>query len=275
MKKMLLITFITFVLFSASFVLATPICGDGICEGVEKNVETSQGCPADCYTDPIVVTPENVLDKELSNLTLSTVLINKYIVEFDNAKTYTIWLYAQEEPTREEVIQVIDPLAKELTNNIKGYSFNFEIFPENSTKTPQNSQMYDSYVNIVYRNGEIIFPVDYQSKSDIKKECLGEKENGKCYMNLSNGRKAEIKFMPETASQKAIERLGQLNFTIQLKEVGEGNNSKAIYELNTKKEYKIFGFIKNDAKVSIQVDAETGEVVKIKRPWWSFMATSS
>lgn len=29
-----------------------PICGDGICEGVEKNVETREGCPADCAYEP-------------------------------------------------------------------------------------------------------------------------------------------------------------------------------------------------------------------------------
>jgi len=31
--------------------------------------------------------------------------------------------------------------------------------------------------------------------------------------------------------------------------------------------------MKTNAKVSAEIDAETGEVKNIKRPWWSFLAT--
>jgi len=88
--------------------------------------------------------------------------------------------------------------------------------------------------------------------------------------NLSNGRQAEIKVMPETASERAIERLGQLNFTIKLKEVG---NNQTAYELTSEKEGKMFGLFKIRGNVSIQVDAETGKVLKIRKPWWAFLAT--
>lgn len=94
-------------------------------------------------------------------------------------------------------------------------------------------------------------------------------ENGKCYKNLSNGRNAEIKIMPETASQKAIERLGELGFSIVLKEVG---NDKVVYELTGNKEGKFLGIFKIMAKVQAQVDAETGDV-KVIKPWWAFLAS--
>jgi hypothetical protein len=88
--------------------------------------------------------------------------------------------------------------------------------------------------------------------------------------NLSNGRKAEIKIMPETASEKAIAVLGNLNFTIELKEVG---NNQTAYELTSEKQGKMLGLFKIKGNVSIQVDAETGKVLKTKKPWWAFLAT--
>ncbi|MEK6874091.1 MAG: hypothetical protein AABW91_04550 [Nanoarchaeota archaeon] len=79
--------------------------------------------------------------------------------------------------------------------------------------------------------------------------------------------------MPETASQKAIERLGELGFNITLKEVGAEDNAKAVYELTAEKQGKFLGLFKIKGNVAIQVDAETGEIVKVKKPWWAFLST--
>jgi hypothetical protein len=99
--------------------------------------------------------------------------------------------------------------------------------------------------------------------------------NNKCVVQnqtfiLSNGRKAEIKIMPETASARAKERLGELGFNVQLKEVG---NNKVVYELTAEKEGRMLGLFKVKGKFSAQVDAETGNIISVKKPWWSFMAT--
>lgn len=91
-----------------------------------------------------------------------------------------------------------------------------------------------------------------------------------CTKNLSNGRKAEIKIMPETASERAIQRLGELNFSVELKEVG---NDKVAYELESEKEGKVFGLFRAKGKVSALVNAETGEVEKVNKPWWAFLAS--
>lgn len=97
-------------------------------------------------------------------------------------------------------------------------------------------------------------------------------ENGICKKTLSNGRVADIKVMPVTASEEAIARLGDLGFTITLKEIGKGDNSKPVYELTGKKQGKFLGIFKIMANVKVQVDAETGDV-KIIKPWWSFLAS--
>lgn len=108
----------------------------------------------------------------------------------------------------------------------------------------------------------------FESKTQCEKALNPENKT----FNLSNGRKAEIKIMPETASQRAIERLGELGFTIELKEVGKGDEAKAVYELTGNKEGKFLGIFKIMARVQAQVDAETGDV-KVIKPWWAFLAS--
>ena len=95
----------------------------------------------------------------------------------------------------------------------------------------------------------------------------------KCMKKLSNGRDAEIKIMPETASERAIERLGELDFTVELKEVGKGDDIKAVYEVKAKKQGKFLGLFKIKGEVIVNIDSETGEVVSVKKPWWSFLAS--
>lgn len=114
-------------------------------------------------------------------------------------------------------------------------------------------------------------------------ECeFNESEEGfRIIEKLSNGRNAEIKIMPDTASERALERLRlkvcneDNNCTIQLKEVSNkgGENASLVYELNRERKAKVFGFINSKMDVGAEVDAETGEVVKVRKPWWAFLAS--
>ncbi len=98
-------------------------------------------------------------------------------------------------------------------------------------------------------------------------------------VNLSNGRNAEIKVMPETASVRAIERLGlkvcneSNNCTIQLKEVGTGNQTRVAYEVQAQKEARVLGIFKTKINITADIDAETEEVIKTNKPWWAFLAS--
>ncbi|MBS3074963.1 hypothetical protein J4429_00730 [Candidatus Pacearchaeota archaeon] len=99
-------------------------------------------------------------------------------------------------------------------------------------------------------------------------------ENNKCISSNKNlPGKDKVKILPETASLRARERLGELGFNITLKEVGTGNEKRFVYETKAKKEGKLFGFLKVKADISAEIDAETGEVTKVHKPWWSFIAT--
>jgi hypothetical protein len=95
-------------------------------------------------------------------------------------------------------------------------------------------------------------------------------------VKLSNGLNAEVKVMPNTASEVALARLGakcEGNCTIELKEVGAGNQTRAAYEVKTQKEAKVLGLFKAKMQVQAHVDAENGEVIQTKKPWWAFIAT--
>lgn len=98
---------------------------------------------------------------------------------------------------------------------------------------------------------------------------------------LSNGRNATIKIMPNVASATALARLRlkvcneSRDCTIELKEVGNGTRARLVYEARARKTFKIWGFIKNHEEVRTRIDAETGEEIDVKRPWWAWMASES
>jgi hypothetical protein len=101
----------------------------------------------------------------------------------------------------------------------------------------------------------------------------------KLQVQLSNGKNAEVKVMPDTASQKAIEQLKLKSCTaeegcsIELKEVGSGEKTKAAYEIKTQKQSTVLGLFKAQMQVQAQVDAENGEVIQTHKPWWAFLAS--
>jgi len=121
------------------------------------------------------------------------------------------------------------------------------------------------------------------NKTDAETEFQIEVENegnkSKIHVQLSNGRNAEIKIMPDSASLRALERLGlkvcneSNNCTIQLKETGKGNQTRASYEVQVERHFKLLGLFETKAKVRAEVDAESGNVTSVGKPWWSFLAS--
>ena len=104
-------------------------------------------------------------------------------------------------------------------------------------------------------------------------------ERIRLYAELSNGRNAEIKFMPDVASETALERLRLRNCDedceIELKEVGFGDGAKLAYEMRTQRNSKVFGLFNARMNVQAQVDAETGELIRVNKPWWAFLASEA
>jgi hypothetical protein len=99
--------------------------------------------------------------------------------------------------------------------------------------------------------------------------------------HLSNRQQFEIKIMPDRASETAIAKLRlnvcseENNCTIELKEVGINNEIRASYAVKADKQVRVLGLFRAKMNVEANVDAETGEVISSKAPWWSSISASS
>jgi hypothetical protein len=116
-----------------------------------------------------------------------------------------------------------------------------------------------------------------ETELDLKQQKIQDKVQ--MSVKLSNGRNAEVKVMPNTASETALERLrlkvctAERNCSIELKEVGSGNETRLAYEVQAERHARILGIFQAKMQVRAQVDAENGEVIRTGKPWWSFLAT--
>jgi hypothetical protein len=134
------------------------------------------------------------------------------------------------------------------------------------------------------RSGNIItITVDktkVNTSLELEQEFEEEKNKTRLRAKLSNGIKAEIKIMPNVASKKAIERLRlkvcseENNCVIELKEVSgkKGNETKLAYEVQAERHARILFLFRKKMRVKAQIDAETGGIIQIKKPWWAFLA---
>jgi hypothetical protein len=109
--------------------------------------------------------------------------------------------------------------------------------------------------------------------AECEEECNLTQEGNKIRAMLSNGRNAEIKIMPDQAAERALERLRLKNCvegscTIELKEVGNDNETRMAYQIKKKAKARFLGIFPAKANVEAEIDAETGEVIKTKKPWF-------
>ena len=91
------------------------------------------------------------------------------------------------------------------------------------------------------------------------------KEQAKLYVQTSVGPK-EIKILPEEASAKttAVTKIS----TIEIKE----ESQQPIYSVMGTKQAKLFFVIPVSIQIETKVSAESGNVISVKKPWWSFLA---
>jgi len=83
-----------------------------------------------------------------------------------------------------------------------------------------------------------------------------------------------VKVMPETASLTAIDALEATFQSVEIvkpKTVGETHQ----YRVTARKSVRVLGLFETEMDVTADVDAETGEIVRTRKPWWSFLAPPS
>ncbi len=92
------------------------------------------------------------------------------------------------------------------------------------------------------------------------------KSEGKIYGDFDN-KTREVRVMPDQVQDKIQERINRRlqNQTIELDENG-------IYRVEGRKRARLFLLIPVRERVRAQVDSETGEIIRIRNPWWGFLA---
>ena len=112
-------------------------------------------------------------------------------------------------------------------------------------------------------SGEVI--IKSQNREATTSESVKIVES-KLIMESQSGEQKQIRIMPEelTPSFLGVTKIEK----IQLEE----SSGKPIYEIRASKAAKLFFIFPMDLLVETRVDAETGEIISTKKPWWSIFA---
>jgi hypothetical protein len=96
---------------------------------------------------------------------------------------------------------------------------------------------------------------------------LYKADDGKLYAVKKNNETKEVKMLPDQVKERIRERLQKQleNENITLDE--DGN-----YRYEGKNKAKLFGLFSVKEKVNAEINAETGKVEKLQKPWWAFLA---
>ncbi len=74
--------------------------------------------------------------------------------------------------------------------------------------------------------------------------------------------------LPGTVSVKVDQKMTDMG----MQQVAVTSQTDTTYEVAAKKEVKLFGFWDVSAHVTATFNAQTGEIVSVKKPWWAFLA---
>ena len=123
--------------------------------------------------------------------------------------------------------------------------------------------------NIKIKREIIVEGKGVQSELEISEKFEGGEVKLKA--PLSDGREQEIKIMPDKAFEIASETLSINNFSIEIREVGSGSDIKAVYLVKGDKPGKLLGLFDVNLAVEVQIDPETGDIIRYSKPWWAFL----
>jgi len=145
----------------------------------------------------------------------------------------------------------------------------------NQTECPNNCTCVGSTVKCELGNRERIMTV-YAGKSgntivqvkgiNMSTNVTLYKSEGKVYGVFRNNQTREVNLLPDDIGTKIKRKLQ--NQTIELDEDG-------IYQVQGRKRARLFLLFPVRERVRMEIDSETGEEIKVRNPWWGFLAKDS
>ena len=128
------------------------------------------------------------------------------------------------------------------------------------------------------RSGNIITitieKIGVETELEIESEVDEENNSTKIKVKMSNGQKKEIKQLPNNIRQRVREQVkicieDEDKCEMKLKEIRD----ELMYEVEGEKQSKLFNLFKKRMHIKTQVNAETGEIMNVNKPWWAFLAS--
>ena len=127
-------------------------------------------------------------------------------------------------------------------------------------------------------NGNTNVGVDLGSDVTVSSNIDIDMSTGSPKIILSNGDETFLKITSEQAKTKASSELeinDCSNCTVELVEIKANGENRAAYKVTTYKKSKMFGIFRTNMDVSANIDIQTGEVISVKKPWWTFLSVES
>ncbi|MCK5043641.1 PepSY domain-containing protein [Candidatus Pacearchaeota archaeon] len=96
------------------------------------------------------------------------------------------------------------------------------------------------------------------------------KSENKIYGMFKNNQTKEIRVLPDEIKEKIKERI-----KLKLEDENIELDDEGIYQIQGRKKARLFFLFPVRERVRIEIDSETGEMIKIRNPWWGFLARDS
>lgn len=148
----------------------------------------------------------------------------------------------------------------------------FSSFEKESVKTEIRNEKKKkiplSIEKVKEKQGRLKIKTEKSEATTLEKMII---KNSKLYLEVKPQTIKEIKVLPEEASSKAVEeiKLDRIE-EMELKKEKE----KPVYSVKGIRKAKLFFLIPVILKIEIKIDAQTNNILLVKKPWWSFLTWS-
>lgn len=119
----------------------------------------------------------------------------------------------------------------------------------------------------------LLYPTDSEKRGVLESGSVSAEYSGKLevkdsriYMGIS-GEEKQINILPDEAV-KLSETPYKENVKVELKE----KNKKPVYSITGTKQVKLFFIIPLSMEINTEMDAGTGLITSVNKPWWGFLA---